>query len=170
VNPAAEITRLILKHRAVVFGYVMAQTGRYADAEDVFQDVCATVCEKFHEFKEGGDFRAWMLKIARFKVLSHYQKKRPVVRLSPDLAEILAEDPVVADLEPAREIAALRACLQALRGKSRELILGRFGRGLSCGDVAERVGWSAESVYVALSRVRRSLEDCVRARLGAENA
>ena len=54
---AAEITRLILRERAVVFGYIMTQTASPSDAEDVFQDVCTTVCEKFHEFAAGGNFQ-----------------------------------------------------------------------------------------------------------------
>ncbi|HEX7900714.1 MAG TPA: sigma-70 family RNA polymerase sigma factor [Planctomycetota bacterium] len=157
---AAEITRLILRERAVVFGYIMTQTGNYADAEDVFQEVCATVCEKFGEFT--GDFRAWALTIARFKVLSHYQKRRGM-KLTPELAELMAAEAV--DLEPSRETAALRLCLERLKGKSREIMLGRFGRGLSCQDVAKSVGWTANAVYVALSRIKRSLEDCVKARL-----
>lgn len=167
---AAEITRLILQQRTVVFGYIMTQTANYSDAEDVFQEVCTTVCEKFQEFEPGGNFRAWIMQIARFKILSHYQAqtpKRRLMKLTPELADSMAEEFVWADLEPSPETAALRRCLQKLTGKSRELVIGRFGRGLSCQAVAEAVGWSANAVYVALSRIRRSLEECVKAQMGA---
>jgi RNA polymerase sigma-70 factor, ECF subfamily len=170
---AAEITRLILQQRAVVFGYVMTQTGNYPDAEDIFQEVCATVCEKFQEFERGGNFRAWMMQIARFKVLSHYQthsQKRRLLGLTPELAEAMADEAVGADLEPSREISALRNCLKKLKGRSRDLVISRFGEGLSCQTVAENVGWSPNSVYVALSRIKRSLEECVKAELGGAGA
>lgn len=165
---AAEITRLILQQRAVVFGYIMTQTANYPDAEDIFQDVCATVCEKFHEFERGGNFRAWIMQIARFKLMSHYQargQKRRLLDLTPELAEAMAGEAVWADLEPSREIAALRACLKKLKGRSRELVIGRFGEGLSCQAVAQNLGWTPGSVYVALSRIKRSLEECVKAAL-----
>lgn len=170
---AAEITRLILQQRAVVFGYIMTQTGNYPDAEDIFQEVCATVCEKFQEFERGGNFRAWIMQIARFKLLSHYQthaQKRRLLDLTPELAEVMAEESVWADLEPSREIAALRSCLKKLKGRSRDLIIGRFGEGLSCQAVAENVGWTPGSVYVALSRIKKSLEECVKGQLGGAGA
>ena len=162
---AAEITRLILQQRAVVFGYIMTQTANYPDAEDIFQEVCATVCEKFHEFERDGNFRAWIMQIARFKLLSHYQTRRHVLDLTPELAETMADEAVWTDLEPSREIAALRNCLKKLKGRSRDLVIGRFGEGLSCQAVAQNVGWTPNSVYVALSRIKRSLEECVKAAL-----
>jgi RNA polymerase sigma-70 factor, ECF subfamily len=170
---AAEITRLILQQRTVVFGYIMTQTANYSDAEDLFQEVCTTVCEKFQEFERGGNFRAWIMQIARFKILSHYQtqtQKRRLMNLTPEIAESMAEESVWADLEPSRETAALRHCLKKLKGRSRELVLGRFGEGLTCQAVAQNVGWSANSVYVALSRIRRSLEECVKTQLGGAGA
>ena len=44
-------------------------------------------------------------------------------------------------------------------------MLKRFGDGLSCKAIADLVGWSVNSVYVALSRVRSSLGKCIEAEL-----
>ena len=167
---AAEVTEEIFRHRAVMFGYIMTQTGSYHDAEDVFQDVCVTICEKYSDFRKGTNFKAWAMAIVRNKLLSHYEKgarSRKLLKLEADIAGELAEHPVWFEEEKpfAEELDALRECLSSLRGKSRLLLLKRYGEGLSCAGVAEALRWSVESVYVALSRLRGALADCVQTRM-----
>jgi RNA polymerase sigma-70 factor (ECF subfamily) len=167
---AAEITKLILQHRTVIFGYIMTQTGDYNAAEDIFQDVCVTICERFDTFEKGTRFKAWAMQITRNKIMTHYRRKgaaRRTVRLTENLADILAEDDVWYESEKpfGRELAALRRCLEKVRGKNRVMLLKRFGEGVSCGAIADLLGWSVNSVYVALSRVRSSLGKCIEAEL-----
>jgi RNA polymerase sigma-70 factor (ECF subfamily) len=168
---AAEITKLILQHRTVIFGYIMTQTGDYNGAEDIFQDVCVTICEKFDTFQKGTQFKAWAMQITRNKILTYYRKKgaaRRTVQLTENLAEVLAGEDVWFESERpfSRELAALRRCLEKVRGKNRVMLLKRFGEGVSCKAIAGLLGWSVNSVYVALSRVRNSLGKCIEAELG----
>src|SRR5262245_51523680 len=165
----AAITRALFQHRSAIFGYLMAHTGNFTDAEDLFQDVCTYVFEKYSEFRPGTNFRAWVMEITRYKVLSHYKEsggKRRTLQLTPEIAESMAQSGAGAEDEKP-EVAALRNCLKRLTGKKRELILSRFGKGLSCQEVARNVGWTPESVYVALSRLKTSLEECVQGQLPA---
>ena len=166
-SSGAAITRALFQHRAAVFGYLMAHTGNFNDAEDLFQDVCTYVFEKYSEFKPGTNFRAWVMEITRYKVLSYYKEsggKRRLLQLTPEIAERMAQSGAGSQDEKP-EVAALRNCLKRLTGKKRELILGRFGKGLSCQEVAKNVGWTPESVYVALSRLKSALEECVQGQL-----
>lgn len=171
---AAEITRLILQHRTVLFGTILSQTADYAAAEDIFQNACVTICEKFREFKPGSNFRAWALEIVRFKLLTWYQgapERRRRVQMTSEIAELMADPSIWPEEEKpfGRELAALRNCLDKVSGKSRQLALERFGKGLSCAEIARAMGWSVNSVYVALSRLKVALEKCVDLQLGAED-
>jgi len=169
---AVEITNLLFQHRTSIFGYLMAHTGNYADAEDLFQDVCAYVFEKIAEYQRGTNFKAWVMTITRYKVLSYYKghsDKRRMLRLTPEIAESMAQHQTGSEGETP-EAAALRNCLKELTGKKRELILGRFGKGLSCQEVARSVGWEPDSVYVALSRLKDALEECVRGQLSPKHS
>ena len=164
-----------MQHRVIIFGYLMAQTGDYHAAEDIFQEVCVTVCEKFDQFEKGTNFKAWVMQITRYKILSYYQgspKERAMVKLSPEIAETLADDCSELDDDEAfeRELAALRECLGGVKGKSRLILLKRYGEGLSCKAVADALNWSVNAVYVALSRVRDALGECIRKRLSAGEA
>jgi RNA polymerase sigma-70 factor (ECF subfamily) len=170
---AAEITKLIMQHRIMMFGYIMTQTGDYNAAEDIFQEVCVTVCEKFDEFEKGTNFKAWAMAITRIKILNYYQstqEKKGVVRLSEEIADELAQSPVWEEEEKPfkEELVALRDCLENVKGKSRLILLKRYGDGLSCGKIAEFLNWTVNAVYVALSRVRDSLEECIKKRLSLE--
>ncbi len=170
-NQAAEITKLIMQHRNMIFGYAMTQTGDYDAAEDIFQDICVTICEKFAEFRKGTNFKAWAMEIARYKILSHYQqqstRKKRMVHLTEEIADSLAANPVWLQEERpfVAELSALRKCLDRTKGKSRAILLKRYGEGLSCKAVAESIGWTVNAVYVALSRIRDALEKCVKSGL-----
>jgi RNA polymerase sigma-70 factor (ECF subfamily) len=169
---ASEITSLILKHRALLFGYIVAQTGDYARAEDLFQEVSLAVCENFSKFERGSNFAAWAMQIARFKILHSYRDPaaRKTVRLTPRIADLMADPGVWPDdLEAvARRQAALRRCLEKVSDKSRALLVGRFGQNRSPRDIARSLGWSTEAVYVAVSRLKDALLKCVRELLSAE--
>jgi RNA polymerase sigma-70 factor (ECF subfamily) len=169
---AAEITQLLFQHRTSIFGYLMAHTGNYYDAEDLFQDICAHVFEKIDDYQRGTNFKAWVMAITRYKILSYYKRsgeKRKTLRLTAEIAESMAQQEIGSEDEKP-EAAALRNCLKDLSGKKRELILGRFGKGLSCQEVAKSIGWEPHSVYVALSRLKDALEECVRGKLAPKHS
>ena len=163
----ALITRLILQNRAIIFGYILTQTGDHNNAEDIFQDVCLTICRKFSEFEKGTNFKAWAMKITRYKILSYYQsnsrKTRAKVRLTPEIAGIMADPDVwLQEMESfAVERAALRCCLEEMTEKGRAMILDRYGKGLPVQGMAKSRGWTPNSVSVALCRLKEALEKCV---------
>ncbi len=170
---SARITTHIIQHRTLIFGYIMTQTGDYDDAEDIFQDVCVTVCEKYHTFTEGTNFKAWVMKITRNKILSYYRsqsKKKNLLQLTEEIAEDLGEHEIwFRDEIPFRdEIKALRQCLDKVKGKNRTILIKRYGEGLSGQEIAESINWTPNSVYVALSRIKEGLENCVKKRLSLE--
>lgn len=169
-SEAKHIEGLMLRHGSAILGYILTQTADYNRAEDIYQDVCGVVCEKFDQFKEGTNFKAWVIKIARNEILNWYQKQskeRRIVQLNREIAERIADEAFSRreDGTLDEELEALGKCLDDLKGKSRLIVLERYGQGLSCRAIAEKIAWTLQSVYVALSRVRKSLEKCIRARI-----
>ena len=68
------------------------------------------------------------------------------------------------DLE--RRTGALKACIGKLPPKAAELIRRRYHLGQLPEDIAPAVGWTPNSVRVALSRARQTLRECVNRSLG----
>jgi len=60
---------------------------------------------------------------------------------------------------------ALASCLQSLSPKTAKMVELRYQEGLKPSAIAEKIGWTAEAVYVALSRTRTSLRNCINKQL-----
>ncbi len=108
---------------------------------------------------EDADFLAWVMAIAKFKVLESF--RRPDTRsLSPAVIDSLcAEAPV--DDPAGDDQVLLRECMEELAARAREVIDLRYGEGCKPAEIARRLGWTPESVYVALSRARTLLRECI---------
>ena len=64
---------------------------------------------------------------------------------------------------------ALQICLDKLQPQQRKMILMRYTSDGSVPEIAEAIGRPARSVSVTLSRIRKTLFDCVRSETAAED-
>ncbi len=73
------------------FAYHLAR--KEADAEDLLQDACHAAYEKFHQFKEGTNFKAWLFRILRNRHIDELRRKR----IQPRIDELRERLPTVED-------------------------------------------------------------------------
>jgi RNA polymerase sigma-70 factor (ECF subfamily) len=118
------------------------------------------------------DFHAWAKEIARRQVLQHYRTLR-TRKTSPVPSEEMAE--LVSDVylrhsptrdELAEESAALRACMDEMPEKQRQVIRLRFLAGQGYDSIARAIQGSEGAIRRMVARTRLLLMDCVRQRLG----
>tara|TARA_R110002096_G_scaffold169222_6_gene340776 strand:- start:3720 stop:4241 length:522 start_codon:yes stop_codon:yes gene_type:complete len=161
------VQQLFVENISMVKHFVISLLPNPSAAEDVVQEVFLTVTAKAHDFEPETNFKAWVLTIARFKVLEQLRKeKRDRNRLSDEVIDLLADETDGADPgRAAAEIRALTKCLGKLAAKPRRMIELQYREGLKPGVIAERIGWEANAVYVALSRARASLRKCIERQL-----
>ena len=106
--------RLFLENQKRLYAYVLTLVPNRADADDVLQEVCFLLWDKFDEERPPEDFAAWGCRIAYFKVLELFKKnRRSRVRFSQEMLERLSETIIeqsdVLQLDERRE--ALAGCL-----------------------------------------------------------
>ena len=155
-----QLTQQILRHRTVLYGFIMAQVADVNETEDIFQEVCLAICEHWSRYDSRYPFRHWALGIARNKVLQYFvQQKKRYQRLDPELSARMVEHPAW-DEDEVAEKQFLRECLKSLGERAREIVNLRYG-GMSVSRIAERIGWRARSISVALIRAKAALMDCV---------
>jgi RNA polymerase sigma-70 factor (ECF subfamily) len=159
-----EFAELYAVHEQHVFAYILALTGNVSVAEDVFQETCVVLWQKFDEFELGTNFAAWARRIARNMVMRHHRQvgKQQLV-LNNGFVETMAV--VGARRAGARDSRskALQGCLTKLGQRDSELLACRYrNESLTIKEVAERLGRPANTVYKALRRIRASLLECVR--------
>lgn len=159
-GPAPGVQGLFLTHIDVVRGFIRALVRDRHLADDVLQETFLTVSRKAASFEHGTNFPRWACAIARLKVLEALRKQKgTLVFLSEAAIESLAASEEI----PAENLRAdlLEACIHTLPPAMKRSVKLRYQGDHKPAEIARMVGWSAESVYVALSRARSLLRDCI---------
>ena len=164
------VQELFVEHVGGLKYFVLSMLPDPDEAQDVVQETFITITAKAHEFSKGSNFKAWAYTIARFKVLETYKKKkREANRLSDSVIELLASEADEFDKDTS-QTDALKSCLKKLSPKVSKMIELRYQEGWKPSKIAEQIGWTAEAVYVALSRTRTSLRSCIESQLRSSGA
>ncbi|MGN6367586.1 MAG: sigma-70 family RNA polymerase sigma factor [Phycisphaerae bacterium] len=142
----------------------------FHDGQDILQEVAAAVLS--YDFETHGwpkVFDAWVIGIARHKVMDYYRKRGTdkLVFDSESIDRIAEAHERVGDQMPLRR-EALEKCLGRVPGKSRRLLEMRYQLGMEPKDIGPRVGMAAGAVRVSLLRIRMALRGCIEARLGRQ--
>jgi RNA polymerase sigma-70 factor, ECF subfamily len=153
-----------------ILSYINALLLDWNDAEDVFQETCVVLWEKFDEFEPGTNFLAWALRIARYKAMDSLKKRGRQAAFHARLQELLAAEIVDRDSEVvAASLNALSGCMDRLPRGDRELVTSCYGESTPVREMANQLGRSPQSVHNSLHRIRRMLLDCVRHTLDQAN-
>jgi RNA polymerase sigma-70 factor (ECF subfamily) len=148
-NPLANPEPLIRR----VYSYVAYRIGDGPDAEDVTSEVFERALRYQHTFDpRSGTPVAWLIGIARRAVDDAYAARRPIpVAETDDVAG-------AADLEAdAVRRLTVRAAVEQLSERDRELVALRFGADLTARQIAELLGATTNGVEVALHRALTKL-------------
>jgi RNA polymerase sigma-70 factor (ECF subfamily) len=163
--------RLFTANELAIRAYVRRMVLSPADADDVMQEAAIVLWEKFAEFREGADFKAWAFGVARFKVLSWLRDKgRDRLVLSEDVVELIADETARDEPRLASQRAALEACAERLIPEQRDLLMAAYEPEARINEVAARSGRTVPGFYQWLHRMRQLLLDCVRRELKQEAA
>jgi RNA polymerase sigma-70 factor, ECF subfamily len=179
--------RLIEPHRAELQAHAYRMLGSAADAEDALQETLLRAWRGLPRFEGRSSLRSWLYRIAT-NVSLRMLERRPkrVVPIDYGPANDPHERPEPALLEPVwldpypdealgieggptspearyeeRETVELAfvAALQHLPGRQRAVLLLRDVLGFAPGEIAEALDATPASVYSALQRARRAVEE-----------
>jgi RNA polymerase sigma-70 factor, ECF subfamily len=140
IQTRERLTRLWLEAEPAVRAYVGAAVREFHDAEDVVQQVALTAARRFDEFDASRPFLAWVLWLAKSRIVDHYRQQARERRLfSEGLLDRLAAALVSQQAElPARQ-AALERCLERLPEKSHRLLTLRYAEDASVAVNSARI-------------------------------
>jgi RNA polymerase sigma-70 factor, ECF subfamily len=163
------LVALLARHQRQLLRYIHTLVPQVQDAEDILQETCGVICEKFDAFQPGfagqdedQAFMAWACEIAWWRVrAARTAFARSKVCFSDDVLALVAETAWTLREESDPRSDALEQCLQRLPARDRELIEARYQRGATVEDAARRNGRTPEAAYKALARIRRALHECV---------
>ena len=162
-----EFVRLLKRHDRRLAAYIFSMVPDWNDAEDLVQDTCVRLWEQFDEYRPDEDFGAWACTIARYLVLAYRKRtQRQKANFSSLVIDAL-DAQVAADHEEAQQrVRVLADCVRKLNDSARDLLRRCYDRQVKIKDIAKQLNRSVNGVYLALSRTRRILHDCVEATMG----
>lgn len=161
------LIKQLLKHQSTFMGYLLAMTRDMDAAEEIFQNVAVVMMDPSTK-EEIRDFRAWAKEVVRRQALIYLRDKGRVpekVRavepmLLDGISQAFEEDET--SVEAAKsELDALRNCLGKMPEKSRAMISLRYEQRASFDEIGKSIASSEIAVQRALSRLRKTLRDCV---------
>ena len=156
-------TQLLDQIQRPLFAYVFALVRNLDDAQEVYQQTCLVLWQRFDDFSGKSEFGTWACGIARNKVMDlHKMRRRHQARFSPEFEEQMAglQMQSSADAVEERRL-ALDGCLERLPAEERKLVRDCYGSDQTVAQVAQRLKRTTHSVYNSLRRVRFKLLDCV---------
>ncbi|WP_437223082.1 sigma-70 family RNA polymerase sigma factor [Planctomicrobium sp. SH661] len=164
----ADFLRLLAGNYRHVYASALAIVGNRDDANDVFQEVCVVLWQKYDEFDQIVNFRKWACAIAYNVAKAHVRKQRRhrgSGMSDQALARIVQFRSAGNELfELRREV--LRGCLQKLSNKDRDFLADCYQTSTSLVEIARTKKQTVSAVYSKLKRLRRALTECVQRQFG----
>lgn len=147
-----------------VTSFVGRRIGHPQDTEDVVSIVFQKFLERLGDYDaRRGSVRMFVLAMARSSVIDWLRTVRqdvPVDELAGSIADG-GESPLDAMVRGEERERVRRALLQ-ISASSREVLVLRYGDGLSHGEIAELLGLRVDAVKQRSSRALRELEECLK--------
>jgi RNA polymerase sigma-70 factor, ECF subfamily len=168
-----KLTLDFLQNRQALLGFIFALTRDQHVAEEVFQEVALAILGEASAGKTVDPFLPWAREVARRRVVEYYRKSSrrsapaPLTESMVELIGVSFGENEEAPEKDSERLSSLRQCIAQLSARARQVLQLRYNTQLGIGEIAESVDWQTGSVKVLLSRTRKVLADCIRAKLAA---
>ena len=168
ISQQAVVSRLVAD-RSKLLAYIWSIVRNYHAAEDVYQEVVMAAMSHADEMKNDEHLLMWARRAGRLRGVDWLRRqKRQALLLDNSVLDLLEGEWGRLDAEqPQVWLAALQCCARKLTDYARQLINLRYVQGLSGAEIGERLGRPTRTIYVALSRTYRQLEDCIQRQVAA---
>ena len=146
---------LLKRYEKQVYNYGMRMTGKNEDALDLMQEVFISVFRNLSTYRNEGSFKSWMFRIAHFRCIEFYRRKKPTQGLD-DTPEIQSDEASAADLiHTSQENKQLVSAMQQLPLAQKAVVELKFFGQFTFEEIAQQTGIS---VNTAKSRLYGALE------------
>jgi RNA polymerase sigma-70 factor, ECF subfamily len=157
-----QFSELVRRHTSQILAYLDTLLLNRTDAEDLFQETCIVLWQKFDEYGPTSNFLAWALRIADYKVMNFQQKRARQTLFADNLRNALMAEVASRTTEASAAcLAALSGCMERLAQNDRHIMTLCYAQGEPVSRIADALGRSPQSVHNSLHRIRNWLLDCI---------
>jgi RNA polymerase sigma-70 factor (ECF subfamily) len=153
---------LLKRYEKQIYHYGMRMTGKNEDALDLMQEVFISVFRNLSTYRNEGSFKSWMFRIAHFRCIEFYRRKKPMQGLD-DTPEVECDAMSAADrIHTHQENKQLISAMQQLPLAQKAIVELKFFGQFTFDEIAEQTGISANTaksrLYGALEKLKTLME------------
>lgn len=163
--------RLVRRHETMVYNYCLRMTRNTSDARDLLQEVFLAVYRHLPSYRNEGQFKGWMMRIAANKTMDLLRLRQRSPKLSSDPAADAAvlhwQAPDYHNpdqlYEHHNDNRRIRALLQTLPPEQRLVVELKFFQQFTFEEIAVQTSTPVNTVksrlYTSLQKLKDSLEE-----------
>lgn len=155
---------LVKRHEKHLYNYALRMVSNRDDALDLMQDVFMAIFRNLSSFRGDSPFKGWMFKIAHYRCIEFYRRKKPMQSLD-DTPEQEEEDQHACPemhLSQGRQNVEIQKALQYLPVNQKLVVELKFFQHATFDDIAHQLGISVNTaksrLYSALDKLKNHLE------------
>ena len=162
-NNLRQFTQFVREHEMGLFNYILRMVGDRQEAEDLTQEALLQAYRTWTRVEPdaSGGYVKWCYRIAHNLTIDALRKKKPRAVDDEDLAR--TEDTRALRPEDVYEnrvqSANVRACIQSLEDKYREVLILRYQEELSYEQIAEALEVPVSTVETRIFRAKKMLRE-----------
>jgi len=162
-----DLMKAAFKYQHAFVGYAYGLLRDWALAEDAVQEAFLVLMQKWEEFKPELGVYGWARKMVYYKVQELSRSRRREHALKDDDLQTLVQESLDGHLDEAEGakydplMKAYQLCMAKLDKGAAELLTRYYWENLPGEKIAEKFNRSVNAVWLSLSRIRKSLRDCI---------
>ena len=153
---------LLKRYESQVYNYGIRMTNNNDDALDLMQEVFISVFRNLTNYRGEGSFRGWLFKIAHYRCIEFYRRKKPNQNLD-DTAEMagttLSSEELYCANQQSQQIVS---AMQHLPFTQKSVVELKFFGQFTFDEIADQLGISVNTaksrLYSALAKLKTLLE------------
>ncbi len=162
---AAEFSRLVREYGLPVRSFIHSRVRNAADAEDLAQESFIAAFRGLAKFEIGQSFEAWLIGIARHRVLGHFRatdrRHSANQKFREECLALIGDELQVVEEEIGHEpLKRLMDCVEKLPERMRQVIRARL-RGDDGSKAATLLHTTRGAIYMLQMRANGQLKDCI---------
>lgn len=155
---------LVKRYEKNLYNYTLRMVSNPDDALDLMQDVFMAVFRNLASFRGDSPFKGWMFKIAHYRCIEFYRRKKPTQSLDdmPEQEEHASDVCPEAQLFNGQQANMLNNAMQLLPINQKLVVELKFFQHCTFDDIAQQLGISVNTaksrLYSALDKLKGHLE------------
>lgn len=155
---------LVKRYEKNLYNYALRMVSNPDDAMDLMQDVFVAVFRNLASFRGESPFKGWMFKIAHYRCIEFYRKKKPTQSLDdiPEQEEQTSDVCPEMSFHSGQQANMLNCAMQLLPVNQKLVVELKFFQHCTFEDIAMQLGISVNTaksrLYSALDKLKGHLE------------